>query len=93
MTGRVYDTARWKRVRLRKLAETPWCEALGCTSLGEDVDHLDGDTGNWAWDNLCTMCHSCHSAKTQRCDRPTSPCTKPMRGHGPDGLPIDGAWR
>jgi 5-methylcytosine-specific restriction protein A len=29
-----------------------------------DVDHIDGDSDNDAWDNLRSRCHPCHSRKT-----------------------------
>lgn len=68
---RVYDTARWKRVRAIQLAEHPLCAdhlKRGVTVAAECVDHIDGDPHNMDPSNLDSLCTSCHSIKTEKHD-------------------------
>jgi len=64
----VYNLRAWRdRLRPAKLAANPLCE--DCERRGKlvaatDVDHVDGDEWNWAWENLQSLCHPCHSRKT-----------------------------
>jgi 5-methylcytosine-specific restriction protein A len=69
----LYDTARWKRLRLQKLAANPACECDACAALplprlASVVDHRTPHRGEaalfFAWDNLQSMAKRCHDAKT-----------------------------
>ena len=64
----MYDTTRWRKVRIRHLNEYPLC-AL-CARQGVDteatvVDHVVEHKGNydlfWNQDNWQSLCASCHS--------------------------------
>ena len=88
MKGRLYNTARWQRMRAMVLAESPLCVAAGCRAVSTDVDHIDGDIEHNDRANLQALCHSCHSAKTVREDRATNPSAKPAIGHNDTGLPM-----
>lgn len=64
--------ARWQRLRKRKIAEHPWCQAAGCgrpVSLRTaHVDHVVPHRGDeelfWDEDNLQVLCETCHNRKT-----------------------------
>ncbi|MPS35018.1 MAG: HNH endonuclease [Stenotrophomonas sp.] len=63
------NSTAWRRLREVQLSREPLCRE--CTKADRvraatDVDHIDGDSGNNADDNLQSLCHSCHSAKTAR---------------------------
>jgi 5-methylcytosine-specific restriction endonuclease McrA len=69
---RVYDTQRWRKLRLHVLRRDPICvacDANGILSEAKEVDHIKplSEGGN-AFDtsNLQGLCKSCHSAKTMR---------------------------
>ena len=55
-----YD-ARWRRIRVSVLADSPLCE---CGELANEVDHVDGDATNNERSNLRAMCKPCHSRRT-----------------------------
>ena len=58
---------RWRRVRLRVLAEEPLCRrcaAAGRVKPAMDVHHRDGNVLNLSRDNLEPLCHECHSRET-----------------------------
>jgi 5-methylcytosine-specific restriction endonuclease McrA len=67
---RIYESARWRKLRHLKLRESPLC-AL-CPSEARrpatDVDHIlpvqEHPELAWNWDNLQSLCHECHSRKT-----------------------------
>lgn len=67
---RLYNSARWQRLRRRQLAAEPWCaECLreGIYTPATDVDHVDPHRGSWEQffsGRLQSLCHACHSAKT-----------------------------
>ena len=42
------------------------CKAIGRITRAVEVDHIDGDSGNNAGDNLRSLCKSHHSRKTVR---------------------------
>jgi hypothetical protein len=62
---RFYGSARWKRIRTRKLAKDPFCQiirddGLECGDLATDCHHK-----NWNWqdnndENLLSVCGACH---------------------------------
>ena len=64
----VYNLRAWRdRLRPAKLAANPLCEdceGRGLLVPATDVDHVDGDAGNWEWENLRALCHPCHARKT-----------------------------
>lgn len=70
----VYNTARWKRLRLVKLRNNPLCEVCekkGITKMADDVHHIqsfmsvDNPEARKAlafdYDNLMSLCDECHS--------------------------------
>lgn len=60
---------RWQKIRLMKLRRDPLCEdhlERGEIVEATEVDHVDGDVGNVAWENLRSLCKPCHSRKTVR---------------------------
>lgn len=97
--SRIYDTARWKRLRARHLAMFPLCQpcaAAGRTTAGRHVDHKhaisDGGDPFPAHDGLESMCPPCHSAKTARgAEHGAVRSTKPRKGCDANGNPIDAA--
>jgi len=70
---KVYQTERWKRLRLGKLHSQPTCEicdARGIISLAVDVHHADSVTNYdgemllykaYDADNLVSLCKECHA--------------------------------
>lgn len=42
------------------------CMAEGRVQQAQEVDHIDGNAWNLAWDNLQPLCKSCHSKKTAK---------------------------
>lgn len=68
-----YNTARWKRLRLRHLAMHPTCEACseaGRLTIANTVDHRTpisaGGEPFPSHEGLTSLCPSCHSRKTAR---------------------------
>jgi 5-methylcytosine-specific restriction enzyme A len=61
------DSSAWKKMRLAKITETPWCEV--CDGPATDVDHIlprhSHPELSLAWGNLQSLCRSCHSKKTE----------------------------
>jgi len=60
---------RWRKVRLAALAREPLCRMCGEAGRlmpANEVDHIDGDSGNNREDNLRPLCKSCHSGRTAR---------------------------
>lgn len=61
--------ARWQRLRRMVLNSEPLCRECkrrGIDRLANEVDHIDGNVWNLAWENLQPLCKSCHSQKTAR---------------------------
>ena len=91
-----YNTARWQRLRQRKLRDTPLCEACPGFTMASHVDHVhpisDGGPPFPGLDGLRSLCPPCHSAKTARGTEAGAVRTsKPRRGCDADGNPIDAA--
>lgn len=70
---RFYQSAKWQRTRLIKLAESPLCEIClvsGMTTPAVHVDHIVPLSGDYSkrldYNNLQSLCHPCHSRKTKR---------------------------
>ncbi len=95
--SRVYDTARWKRLRAQHLALWPTCQpckAIGLAVLASHVDHKhaisDGGDPYPGHDGLESMCAPCHSAKTARGpEHGAIRSSKPRKGCDDDGNPLD----
>ncbi|GIW48990.1 MAG: HNH endonuclease [Caloramator sp.] len=71
----LYNTARWKRLRIKFLKEHPLCEECkrnGVVTLAEVVDHIIPHKGNkelfWDEENLQALCKECHDSKTAKED-------------------------
>lgn len=71
----LYNTARWKRLRIQFLKEHPLCEECsrkGIAKPAEVVDHIIPHRGNkelfWDEDNLQALCKECHDRKTAKED-------------------------
>jgi len=73
--GRLYDTARWKRVRRRQLARELFCRSCaeeGRDELATQVDHIVPlERGGAPFDpeNLQSLCATHHSMKTNLFDK------------------------
>ncbi|ADL50540.1 HNH endonuclease [Clostridium cellulovorans] len=71
----LYNTSRWKKLRLQFLQEQPLCvecKSKGVIKAATDLDHIQAHKGDeelfWNINNLQALCHSCHSRKTARDD-------------------------
>jgi 5-methylcytosine-specific restriction endonuclease McrA len=94
---RIYESARWRRLRRLKLRKEPMCALCppGFKKPATDVDHVlpvrDRPDLAWDWGNLQSLCHECHSVKTgsERSENVLMP------GCDRDGLPLDARhwWR
>lgn len=64
---RRYMRASYRRMRIAKLTENPWCVIPGCNELATQLDHIvpiaEGGTDDW--DNLQGMCRRHHGVKTR----------------------------
>lgn len=61
------NSTRWRHIRAVVLSMEPVCRLCwdeGRTTPANEVDHIDGDPGNNAMENLQALCKPCHSAKT-----------------------------
>lgn len=65
--GKMYSTAKWKRLRGAHLAMQPLCEV--CGKAGQVVDHIEPHRGAadlfFDSENLMTLCKPHHDAITQ----------------------------
>lgn len=92
-----YSTARWQRLRMAKLADSPLCEACKPMEIivaADVVDHVKainkGGDPFPPLDGLMSMCASCHNAKTNAKDARTgSTFKRAIRGYDLSGNPID----
>jgi len=87
-----YTKPRWRKLRARKLKETPYCEK--CRAKATEVDHKKDHKGNYglfySFDNLQSYCKSCHSRKTALASSFAKGGVDKMVGRcGSDGLPVD----
>ena len=96
MSGRIYDTRRWKRIRAQQLRREPLCRM--CLDVQRavpavDVDHIKpiADGGEpFAFDNLRSLCHSHHAQVTHAAQHGRAPV---QRGCDANGMPLDrGHW-
>lgn len=71
----IYNTTRWRKLRLVKLRDNPLCEICekkGITRLADDVHHIQSFMSvsdpearrvlAFDYDNLMSLCDECHSA-------------------------------
>lgn len=72
-TDRFYDTQSWRRLRKRKLAESPLCELCneqGYVTAAVIVDHIKPIKTNpelkLKKSNLRSLCQSCHNRHGQK---------------------------
>lgn len=97
-----YNTARWKRLRLRHLAMHPTCEACseaGRLTIANTVDHRNpisaGGEPFPSHDGLASLCPSCHSRKTARGPEAgavrSARKVQPRKGCDANGNPTDPA--
>ena len=91
MTGRLYDTTRWKRARAAFLRANPlcvMCEQQGRTTLATTVDHKVPHRGDpakfWDQDGWQGLCATDHSAAKQELEKSGT-----LRGCDVDGVPLD----
>jgi hypothetical protein len=89
-----YSTPAWKRLRRRKLSQTPLCELCdraGRLAPAVAVDHIVAITrGGPAFPELgglMSLCIRCHNAKTRHVEQLGQPHI--IKGAGLDGLPVD----
>ena len=68
---KLYNSSRWKRLRLMQLRRNPLCSHCvekGLLTPATDVDHIVPHNGNtslmYDLDNLQSLCRPCHSRKT-----------------------------
>jgi 5-methylcytosine-specific restriction enzyme A len=67
---RLYNSRRWKRIRVLQLAKDPWCAdclKAGIYTIATEVDHLvahKGDPALFYHGELQSLCKICHSRKT-----------------------------
>jgi hypothetical protein len=92
-----YNTARWQKLRHRKLAVEPVCHPCwlrGEVILAKAVDHIvpinSGGAPFPPLDGLMSMCERCHNEKTAANDRAnTKPFARKVKGFDADGNPFD----
>jgi len=88
--GRLYDKARWSRVRRQQLRAHPWCAMCwqkGLVVPATVVDHVEphrGDVNKFWLNPLQSLCKPCHDGRKQSLEK---------KGYideiGSDGWPID----
>ncbi len=90
---RLYNTARWQRLRAAQLREHPLCRmhlALGQTVEARVVDHVTAHRGDeklfFDGGNLQSLCKPCHDAHKQAQEHSADGV---LRGAGLDGRPLD----
>ena len=95
---RIYDTAKWKRVRKLYFARHPLCgdcQRAGRVTAATHLDHIktvaEAPDLAWEWWNFQGLCAQHHSEKTATADRgfgrPAG--TRRIKGCRVDGLPLD----
>ncbi|CAH7477098.1 putative enzyme [Vibrio chagasii] len=68
---KIYDTARWKRLSIKKRTIDPFCEDCwdnGTEKQADLVDHIveisDDIEKAYLYTNLRSLCYGCHARKT-----------------------------
>lgn len=87
----LYDTARWKRLRLHQLSQEPLCRfclLIEDVTEATTVDHVKPHRGDvdlfYDPTNLQSLCKPCHDGPKQRIDN-----GKQAAFIGLDGYPIE----
>ena len=99
MSGNLYSTAAWKRLRAAHLARFPFCrdcDAAGRLVIANTVDHIipvsAGGPALPSHDGLTSYCAACHNHKTARgVEAGAVRTSKPRKGCDAMGNPIDPA--
>jgi 5-methylcytosine-specific restriction endonuclease McrA len=88
---RLYNTSRWRKLRLKILAQQPLCkicERMGKVTASDTVDHIIPHKGNpklfWDVNNLQGVCKSCHDSIKAAEER-----SGKVSGCDASGMPID----
>jgi 5-methylcytosine-specific restriction endonuclease McrA len=91
--ARLYDSSKWKRLRLNQLQSSPlcaYCLKLGRISNATIADHIKPHKGNeslfYSPDNLQSLCKHCHDSVKQQQEK-----SGIVRGSDINGWPIDNA--
>lgn len=89
--GKLYDTTRWKRLRLNQLSNAPlcaYCLLLGRVSNATIADHITPHKGDEALfynaDNLQSLCKPCHDSVKQQQEK-----SGIIRGSDITGAPLN----
>ncbi|MCK8826394.1 HNH endonuclease [Natroniella acetigena] len=71
--AKFYSSARWQKLRDKKIKEYPLCEYCledDETTVATEVDHVVPIAEDWGrrfdYENLKSSCHSCHMKKHAR---------------------------
>ena len=99
MSGNLYSTAAWKRLRAAHLSRFPFCrdcDAAGRLVIANTVDHIipvsAGGPALPGHDGLNSYCATCHNHKTARgIEAGAVRTSKPRKGCDAMGNPIDSA--
>ena len=87
--SKIYQSARWLRLRKLKLSIDPLCEVCTKPTPGFAVDHIEEISNGgepWSLSNLMTLCEHHHNKKTS-----SRRAGKQWYGEiGVDGFPIGG---
>lgn len=89
----LYNSARWKRMRVRQLEAEPLCRmhaALAQLVPATVADHIKAHRGDeelfFDEENLQSLCKPCHDAHKQAQEHSVNGI---LRGAGHDGRPLD----
>jgi 5-methylcytosine-specific restriction endonuclease McrA len=88
--AKIYDTKRWKKLRLYKLFEDPICQYCN-KSAATEVDHriaVENGGDPFEYENLMSACKACHSRKTYYVEI-LGRKTIPIKGCTDSGDPLD----
>ena len=87
---KLYDTARWQRIRAHQLRTHPLCKFClerGIMTPATIADHVEphrGDVNKFWLGKLQSLCHTCHNSRKREIEG---------RGYyvdiGSDGMPLD----
>ena len=89
--ARLYNSPRWKRLRVAQLREEPlcwYCDQMGRVTAADTADHIRAHRGDeglfFDSGNLQSLCSSCHNSLKQQQEKQGYHCAV-----GVDGLPVD----
>lgn len=91
MSGPLYNTARWRAIRARRLAQDPLCvrcKEMGITAGANVVDHIIPHKNSrrlfFDFENTQSLCFPCHDKAKQSEERIGFD-----KRVGADGMPAD----